>query len=331
MNRFTKTLLTFTFLVGAATAVLASPAREAALIASKKDATVLIYSYILGHKQPDLGTGMFTTVLNKDEIITNQHVIDGAFKITVRQEGSTEEYPATVEFSDKYIDMAVIKIDSFEHFLEDNKPSYFDLSETPVYQVQDVYVIGHPWGLNYSISKGIVSKEMMHLTANPGYFIQTDAHVYAGNSGGPLLNEDGEVVGMNTFMVAKQAGGSYGEALAAPAILKTLKDWKAYGEARWPKIGYAINTDNMTIAGVEVDSPAEKAGLKVGDIVTHLGHQRLHTTDELLSQVNLLDYHDAFALTVKRQGQTVAIVVNPTYLTSQEALASLAGRTGAGP
>ena len=236
-------------------------------------------------KASSLGSGF---IINKNgTIITNNHVINNAEDIVVRV--GDKEYKAKVLGADPYSDLAVLKIDTNEKFI----PVKFGDSDKA--RVGDwVVAIGNPFGLGGTVTSGIISARNrdINLTRYDD-FIQTDASINQGNSGGPLFNLDGDVVGINTAIIAPGQSGSIGIGFAIPsnAASNVITQLIKYGETKRGWLGVRIqqvtkeiadveklkNTEGALIASVGEESPAEKAGLKAGDIILKFDGKSIDT------------------------------------------------------
>ena len=240
-------------------------------------------------KASSLGSGFI--IDKKGTVITNNHVIANAEDILVRV--NDKEYTAKVLGSDPYADIAVLKINSKDEF----KPVSFGDSDKA--RVGDwVIAIGNPFGLGGTVTSGIISARNrdINLTRYDD-FIQTDASINQGNSGGPLFNLKGEVVGINTAIIAPGQTGSIGIGFAIPAnaASNVIDQLVKYGETRRGWLGVRIQEVTKEIADVEKlkkpsgaliasvgeGSPADKAGLKEGDIVLEFDGKEIETMRQL--------------------------------------------------
>jgi putative serine protease PepD len=245
------------------------------------------------------------------DIVTNQHVVDNAESIKVTfWNGKT--YDAHLVGSDASTDLAVIKVDapaSMIHPLE--------LGDSSALQVGDgVVAIGSPFGLQETVTSGIVSALHRSMTSPSNFTIsdsiQTDAAINHGNSGGPLLNTAGDVVGVNS-QIAGNSGGNEGVGFAIPSntVRVVVTQLIATGKAEHAFLGVTIDStaNDALIAGVRPDTPAVKAGLKKGDVVTSLGGHKISNPDELASVINGFKPGDSLSLTYERNGESHTVQV----------------------
>jgi serine protease Do len=253
-------------------------------------------------KQKSTGSGV---ILSSDGyIVTNAHVVRGGRQIQVQLAGSQERVPghsvirpvgakldAKVIGIDRDSDLAVLKIDRTGlPFL-----SFGDSGE--LHQGQLVLAFGNPLGLANSVTMGVVSSVARQIKPDdPMIYIQTDAPINPGNSGGPLLDTDGRVVGINTFILT-QSGGSEGIGFAIPSnvVRNVVRQLRQDGHVHRGQIGVHAQTITPTLAAgldlprdwgvvlgdVEPDSPADEAGLKVGDIVLALNGRVMENARDL--------------------------------------------------
>jgi serine protease Do len=240
-------------------------------------------------KASSLGSGF---IINKNgTIITNNHVINNAEDIVVKV--GNKEYKAKVLGADPYSDLAVLKIDTNEKFI----PVKFGDSDKA--RVGDwVVAIGNPFGLGGTVTSGIISARNrdINLTRYDD-FIQTDASINQGNSGGPLFNLKGDVVGINTAIIAPGQSGSIGIGFAIPAnaASNVITQLIKYGETKRGWLGVRIqevtkeiaeveklnNTEGALVASVGEKSPAQKAGLQAGDIILKFDGKKVDTMKAL--------------------------------------------------
>ena len=236
-------------------------------------------------KASSLGSGFI--IKTNGTVITNNHVIAGADDILVRV--GDKEYKAKVIGADPYMDIAVLKMETKDQF----KPVSF--GDSDVARVGDWAVaIGNPFGLGGTVTAGIISARNrdINLTRYDD-FIQTDASINQGNSGGPLFNLKGEVIGINTAIIAPGQSGSIGIGFAIPAnaASNVIDQLIQFGETKRGWLGVRIQEVTKEIAEVEKlkkpqgalvasvgeNSPADKAGIKAGDIILNFDGKKIDT------------------------------------------------------
>jgi putative serine protease PepD len=268
---------------------------------------------------------------SKGHIVTNEHVVDGAKAVSVRfWNGAT--YKATVVGSDASTDLAVIKVDAPSSILHS-----LAIGDSSKVLVGDgVVAIGSPFGLEETVTSGIVSALHRQMQA-PNNFtindsIQTDAAINHGNSGGPLLNSQGQVIGVNS-QIRSDSGGSDGVGFAIPSntISSIAAQIIGSGKVEHAYLGVGVQTIPATAAsalnlveGVELDkvnsgTPAQKAGLKAatgrktvgtdmyptgGDIITAFDGQKITTAEQLQRAVDAKRPGDTVSITYWRSGQS---------------------------
>jgi serine protease Do len=241
-----------------------------------------------------LGSGVI--VDHKGFILTNDHVIDGATKIQVSLDGDPMRYNARVVGFDKDTDLAVIKI-SVGHDLPVAR-----LGNSDGVQVGDwVLAFGSPFGLNSTVTAGIVSAKDRAAGKQFQRFIQTDAAINPGNSGGPLVGTNGDVIGINTAIYTGSRGfEGVGFALPSNTAINVYNQLIAHGKVTRGSIGVTFQEDNsnnpvlmrelgapygIVIEAVAAGSPAEKAGIKPGDVITTVDGKPVHNGNDLVSPI----------------------------------------------
>ncbi len=236
-------------------------------------------------KASSLGSGF---IIKEDgTVITNNHVIAGADDILVKV--NSKEYKAKVIGADPYMDIAVLKMQTNDKF------SPVNFGDSDKARVGDwVVAIGNPFGLGGTVTSGIVSARNRDIgMTRYDDFIQTDASINQGNSGGPLFNLKGEVVGINTAIIAPGQSGSIGIGFAIPAnaAAKVIDQLVNYGETRRGWLGVRIQdvtkeiaeavklkkAEGALVASVGEKSPADKAGIKAGDIILEFDGKKIDT------------------------------------------------------
>ena len=281
---------------------------------------------------PSRGVGSGFIVSPDGYIVTNAHVVDGAKEVTVRLT-DRREFTAKVIGADKRTDIALIKIDA-----KSNLPA-LDLANPPApRQGEWVVAIGSPFGFENSISAGIVSG--VHRALPGGQmtpFIQTDVAVNPGNSGGPLLNASGQVVGVNS-QIYSRSGGYMGLSFAIPAnvaanVAQQLKD---HGKVNHGRLGIGIQALNQALAQsfdlpdangalvgtVEKDSPAEKAGFKTGDVIRKIDNVAVTDSTDVTSRVGNAAPGTKVNVEVWREGKPVTLTATIGSFDENEQVAS---------
>ena len=237
-------------------------------------------------KATALGSGFI--IDKKGIVITNNHVIEGAEDILVSVNGSAE-YKAKVLGTDPYMDLAILEIESDEIFI----PVSFGDSDKA--RVGDwVIAIGNPFGFGGTVTSGIISSRNRDIgLTRYDDFIQTDASINQGNSGGPLFDLDGKVIGINTAIIAPGSAGSIGIGFAIPSnsASKVIDQLIKFGETKRGWIGVRIQevtkeianleklekAEGALVASVSENSPADKAGIKAGDIILEFDGKKVDT------------------------------------------------------
>jgi serine protease Do len=281
-------------------------------------------------KQRSLGSGFI--VSDDGYILTNNHVVADADEIQVTF-SENEKYEAKIIGRDEKTDIALIKIEV------DKKITAAKLGDSDKLRIGDwVVAIGNPFGLGNTVTAGIVSAKGRIIGAGPyDNFIQTDASINPGNSGGPLFNLDGEVVGINTAIVAP-GGGNVGIGFAIPinmakSVMSQLKD-KGKVVRGWlgvtiqtvtPEIKEKFDlevTEGALIAEVTKDSPAEKGGLQRGDVIITFDGKKVKKMKFLPSIVAETPVGKKVEVVIVRKGEKKKLTIKVEELTEETAMAS---------
>ncbi|WP_040977493.1 Do family serine endopeptidase [Necropsobacter massiliensis] len=262
-----------------------------------------------------LGSGVIINA-EKGYVLTNNHVIDQADKITVKLEDG-REFKAKVVGKDEMSDIALIQLENPKNLTE------IKIADSDKLRVGDFTVaIGNPFGLGQTVTSGIISALGRSTGSDSGTYenyIQTDAAVNRGNSGGPLINLNGELIGINTAIISP-SGGNAGIAFAIPSNMadSLVKQILEYGEVRRGLLGIRggeLNTDLAKAFNVDAqqgafvsevlpNSAAEKAGIKAGDVITAINGQRLASFAELRAKIATTGAGKAIELTYLRDGKS---------------------------
>ena len=266
-----------------------------------------------------LGSGF---VISEDGfIVTNNHVIEGADEILIEFfPGGGDGVPAELVGTDPNTDIALLKVD------RDNLPYVaFGDSNGPGSRVGDwVMAMGNPLGQGFSVSAGIVSARNRALSGTYDDYIQTDAAINRGNSGGPLFNMDGDVIGVNTAILSPNGGSiGIGFAMSSAVVTNVVDQLKEFGETRRGWLGVRIQdvTPDMidAIDGLGVArgalvtdvpaGPAEDAGVLSGDVITVFDGVEIEDTRELVRIVGNSPVGKEVPVEVLREGETEALTV----------------------
>jgi putative serine protease PepD len=247
-------------------------------------------------------------------VVTNDHVVDGASSIEVAfSDGSS--YPATLVGNDPSTDLAVIKVDA-----PASKLHALTLGDSSQLSPGDpVVAIGSPFGLEETVTSGIVSALHREMTSPNGFAIpdsiQTDAAINHGNSGGPLLNSIGHVIGVNT-QIKSDSGGNEGVGFAIPSgtIKSVVSQILATGEAQHAYLGVRLDSSasNARLASVIPGMPAAEAGLRAGDVITGIAGQSVSSGTEVQAAIGSKKPGDKVRLTYTRDGQSHTVTVTLT-------------------
>jgi serine protease Do len=281
-------------------------------------------------QQRSLGSGF---IIDSDgSILTNNHVVENAQKIVVKL-SDEREFEAKVVGKDPKTDIAVVKIDA-----RGSLP-IVSLGDSDRLEVGEwVMAIGNPFGLDSTITAGIVSAKGRHIGAGPyDDFIQTDASINPGNSGGPLINLRGEVVGINSAIFSR-TGGNIGIGFAIPINLakELLPQLKGKGKVTRGYLGVLIQkvtpdiaeslglekARGALVANVSKDGPADRAGIKVGDVIIEFDGKEIKDSNELPIIVARTAVNKKARLKVLRDKKEVTLAVAVGELKEEEVVAS---------
>ena len=275
-----------------------------------------------------LGSGF---IIDSDGyVVTNHHVIRDADKIIVRLK-DRRELKATVVGSDARSDIALLKIEA------DNLPVVKMGSSANLKVGSWVMAIGSPFGFDHSVSVGVISATGRTLPSESYVpFIQTDVAINPGNSGGPLFNLDGEVVGINS-QIYSRTGGFMGLSFAIPVDVAKdiIEQLKRTGHAKWGWLGVLIQDVNKELAesfgmkkpmGAVVlrvldDTPAKKAGIEVGDVITHFHKTTINRSSDLPLAVGQASIGSSVKVRIIRDGKQKHLRVKIAELPAEEELA----------
>lgn len=269
---------------------------------------------------PTQGQGSGVIVTREGHVMTNHHVIAGQDKIEVTLHGG-RTYQARLIGEDTLLDIAVLKIDSDEKFMP---LKMGDSSQTKVGQI--VMAVGNPFGLGETVTQGIISAKERSLSDNQRDLFQTDAAINPGNSGGPLVNLQGEIIGINVaiFSPDKQNPGFQGVGFSIPSndvkdsleqILKRGRPIRGFlGINQVRDVDQTVRSvlkyegeGGSAVLGVLPGSPAEIAGLQYGDIVESVGDEKIKTSAQLIALVQRAKVGATLELNVWRKGELLKL------------------------
>jgi len=267
---------------------------------------------------PQKGTGSGFIISQEGYILTNEHVVHKAEKIKVTLSDG-REFDGKVIGSDLDSDIAIVKIDS------DDLP-IVTLGDSDKLRVGEIVVaIGNPYGLQQTVTMGVVSAEGRSIPVEEHTyrnFIQTDAAINPGNSGGPLLNTKGEVVGINTAIIAYAQGIGFAIPINIPK--KNIDELIELGKVRRSWLGVYIqevtpeiaeqfdlpeDAKGVLVGDVVKDSPAEKSGIKRGDIITKVNNEEVDSPGELQDKIGSIEIGEKANIEVVRDGKEISFVV----------------------
>ena len=274
-----------------------------------------------GISRPRYETGIGTGFIISEDgfIVTNQHVINDAASITVKLSNRKDSVPARLVGQDYELDLAVLKIDG------GNYPT-LPMGDSNRMRVGDwVVAIGQPFGLDHTVTAGVISAKGRPITIgdrNYKNLIQTDAAINPGNSGGPLLNMQGQVIGINTAVSSQAQGIGFaipintvkdvlttlkkGEKVIRPYMGITMGD---LNEELINELGLAADTKGVIIAEVTSGSPAARAGLRRLDIIREIGDQVVTTGTDVQRIVEKSQVGDRIRVGILRDGRETSVEV----------------------
>ncbi len=267
-------------------------------------------------KQSSLGTGFI--ISSDGYIVTNNHVVEGADKIFVNLEGKkgkASSMEAEIIGTDPETDIALLKVEPKE------KLPTLEFGDSDKMEVGEwVLAIGNPFGLGHTVTAGIISAKGRNIQAGPfDDFIQTDASINPGNSGGPLVNLDGQVIGINTAIIA--SGQGIGFAIPSSQASKIIESLKKGEKVARGWLGVTIkdlsendakalglkSQEGALISSVLKDEPADKAGIIAGDVIIKVENKNVMNTAELLQEIASIAPGKTATITLIRDGKEKVI------------------------
>jgi serine protease Do len=277
------------------------------------------YGYGGQQQQEQVGTGSGVIISEDGYIVTNNHVVKDASEIEITL-NNKKSYTAKLIGTDSKMDIALLKINA------DEKLPYTAFANSDNVKIGEwVLAVGNPYNLTSTVTAGIVSAKARNLdTSGIQSFIQTDAAVNPGNSGGALVNTRGELIGINT-MISSMTGSYVGYSFAVPSNIarKIIEDIMEFGNVQRGILGVeggelnstaskelgVTQTQGFYISKVSKNSGAEKAGLSKGDIIVKLDDQNIATYADLSGYINTKRPNDVVKVTYMKDGQTRTVPV----------------------
>ncbi|MDI1255005.1 MAG: Do family serine endopeptidase [Flavobacterium sp.] len=285
------------------------------------------YGYRGGQQQEQVGTGSGVIISEDGYIVTNNHVVKDASELEITL-NNKKVYKAKLIGTDSKMDIALLKIDT------DEKLPYSTFADSDNVKVGEwVLAVGNPYNLTSTVTAGIVSAKARNLdTEGIQSFIQTDAAVNPGNSGGALVNTRGELIGINT-MISSQTGSYVGYSFAIPSNVtrKIIEDIMEFGNVQRGILGVrgaelngptskelgVPETEGFYINAVDKNSGAQKAGLTKGDIIVKLDNQNISTFAEINAYISTKRPNDKVQVTFIRDEKRMTL---PVTLSKNEML-----------
>jgi len=292
-----------------------------------------------------VGSGVVFEYAGEKLVLTNAHVIENADEIKIIDVNGNS-YTATVVGSDELLDIAVLRIDGDTSGL-----ATAVLGDSDTVEIGDwAIAIGNPLGLSYTVTLGIISAVNRDIAKPSGVgtynnLIQTDAAINPGNSGGPLVNANGEVIGINTMIARQTSGGIAVEginfAVAINGVKDVLDQLVGSGKVTRGWLGVQVTDINPQTAGefgldpnqegalivhVYPGDPADLGGMKEGDVVVRIGDTPIVSADDLVREIALLGVGTTVEIEVIRDGESVLLTVTLGERPSEEELADYQGR-----
>jgi len=252
------------------------------------------------------GTGF---VISSDGyIVTNRHVVGDADKIEVEIDGNPHE--ARLLGIDHSLDVAVLKIDA-------KGLSYLSFGDSDKMRIGDaILALGYPLGLGFTVTTGIISgkgRDFPFGNIDVGSYFQSDADITFGNSGGPLINPDGEVIAINTLIVER--GETFGFSIPSNQIKTSVEHIRKFGKVKRGALGVSVGEltddakeyygvdDGIVVTTLTPGMPAQKAGIKVDDIILEIDGVKMSTTAKMISTISAKMPEDKITLTLLSQGK----------------------------
>lgn len=291
--------------------------------ASSSESDFSIEDFLFGRVQrkPQLGSGSGVIISSDGYIVTNHHVIENAENIQITS-NNNQSYNAKIIGSDEQNDIALLKIESLEEL------PYAVFGDSDSTQIGEwVLAVGNPFNLTSTVTAGIISAKSRSLDPTgrtTQSYIQTDAAVNPGNSGGALINEKGELIGINTA-IQTQTGSYVGYSFAVPSNIakKVIEDILEYGIVQYGFLGVTgtslnssranelnvSDTEGFYINGIDKESGAKLAGVQIGDIIKDIDGIKISKFSDLKGYLNTKRPNDVVSINLKRANESKNIMV----------------------
>ncbi len=291
--------------------------------ASSSESDFSIEDFLFGRVQrkPQLGSGSGVIISSDGYIVTNHHVIENAENIQITS-NNNQSYNAKIIGSDEQNDIALLKIESLEEL------PYAVFGDSDSTQIGEwVLAVGNPFNLTSTVTAGIISAKSRSLDPTgrtTQSYIQTDAAVNPGNSGGALINEKGELIGINTA-IQTQTGSYVGYSFAVPSNIakKVIEDILEYGIVQYGFLGVTgtslnssranelnvSDTEGFYINGIDKESGAKSAGVQIGDIIKDIDGIKISKFSDLKGYLNTKRPNDVVSINLKRANESKKIMV----------------------
>ena len=277
------------------------------------------------HQGTSDGSGF---IIKPNVIVTNYHVIDGDNRhLVVLGHNDLKPYKATIIAGDKNVDIAIIKLDDWDDFVKNVNPPMLKWGKSSeLKQGQAVWALGHPYGLTWTLTDGIISNVLRNNPQDPNsFYIQTNTSINPGNSGGPLFNRSGEVIGINSAIYGEK--GYVGLTIPSDLANKIVNDFLNGGKVRSAMLGIIMKPSSdqhhIAIKALRIGSNGIAAGLLPDDILLEIkssesnGWVPIHSAEDLLYETKLLHIGDIVQLYTQRDQMHMTVsfaMVDPTKL-----------------
>jgi S1-C subfamily serine protease len=260
------------------------------------------------------GTGFF---IEDNLIVTNNHVLEDSIldgsEVYVSTSNSGQVYEVEIVAVDIPSDLVLLKLKDPDNFNKHEPKTVLEFNDDPVRVGDKVFTIGHPWGKFYTVSQGIVTHLNRRIdVASPNYYIQTDAGIYPGNSGGPLVDDEGEVIGVNNLVVGENVG-SLGFAISADMVQRAIVEMKMKKKVTWSKLNVGIRWNDELHALELTEVPLDSEAM-VGDIlqsITSPSGKKVKTSvvTDVQNMLSLSYPGEVFIVDIMRHGMNMKIAM----------------------